>query len=276
MKILFSLSFLIISVSSLAHSFVIRGVTCDSAGVLIPYVNIGIVGSGVGGISDGKGEFTLSIPDSLTKEIVTFSHIQYVPYHLQVDEVDRNSLMQIMLVPQIYRIEEIEIRPEKYSVRILRKGFSIPGGARVEFGSKERTENTVETKMGVMICNPVELRSESILQAIKFRVNKCLCDSVKVRIHAFREFKGDTVEVIMPQIQTILKNSTKQDYNVVIDNVVLPDKEKLFLGIEFLEVFGEGFLKMPTYLGKGMVIEESLGDFDKIPIHFGLELIVLE
>lgn len=77
----------------------------------ISFVNIGIQGTLLGAAADENGYFHLVLPKSAQGDSVTFSCIGYQSQNVRVDDLKAQS--QIVMVDQISKLEEIEVKSER-------------------------------------------------------------------------------------------------------------------------------------------------------------------
>ncbi|NJL13506.1 MAG: carboxypeptidase-like regulatory domain-containing protein [Microscillaceae bacterium] len=81
----------------------------------IAYVNIGIVGQGLGTVSDPNGQFRLAVPDSLQTDLVRFSCVGYRPVSFRVSDfiLLLSTQSPILMQEDIMALPEIVIKKEK-------------------------------------------------------------------------------------------------------------------------------------------------------------------
>jgi len=94
----------------------LEGVVRDTNNNNISYVSIGFHGKGVGTVSDENGAFSLSVPDSLLNDTVTFSHLNYNMLNLTVNDVFANKV--IVLNEKVYKLVTQNKKGQKYEVEI--------------------------------------------------------------------------------------------------------------------------------------------------------------
>ncbi len=127
--------FTILSTALVAQEECKGTVTDAESGVPIPYVNVGIIHKDKGTVTDQQGEFTFDIPKELHDDSIRFSSIGFEPKTLLVSEflqmVDSNN--NIMLMPEITRLEEVVVVADKLTQKVLgskTKSRSMRGGFR--------------------------------------------------------------------------------------------------------------------------------------------------
>ncbi|GAB4411046.1 MAG: hypothetical protein OHK0053_37840 [Microscillaceae bacterium] len=81
----------------------------------LAYVNIGVVGQGLGTVSDPKGQFRLALPDSLPSDLVRFSCVGYRSVSFPVSDLIRrlSTKSPIVMQEDVMTLPEIVIKKEK-------------------------------------------------------------------------------------------------------------------------------------------------------------------
>ena len=86
----------------------ISGYVSDTSGGAVPYANVRIKGSGIGGTTDSKGYFSFTCPSE--RQTLCITAIGYREYQTVLD---RNTVypLHIELEDAVYEVGEIEVRP---------------------------------------------------------------------------------------------------------------------------------------------------------------------
>jgi hypothetical protein len=75
----------------------------------IEYAAIGLEEAAIGTITNQNGEFRLTIPDSLSRQSILFSHIGYLSKKMAISEMaDRNT--EVALEPKVFPLQEVIVR----------------------------------------------------------------------------------------------------------------------------------------------------------------------
>jgi len=98
---------------------VISGKITDLKGNPLPYVNIGIKGGKTGTVSNSDGLYTLSIPDQLLKDSVTFSCIGFQEQSFIGSDLSKKNNTQIKLIEKVALLNEVKISNTKRKIRKL-------------------------------------------------------------------------------------------------------------------------------------------------------------
>lgn len=113
-KVLFSLFLVILLTKSAAYAqSVIAGRVKSEKGVLLPYVNIGIKDGKFGAISDTDGKFSISIPDSLLNDTLTFSSIGFDEKSFIINSLIGKTNLEIVLNEKVTTLPEVRISNKK-------------------------------------------------------------------------------------------------------------------------------------------------------------------
>ena len=85
----------------------------------LSYVNIGIKGGKIGTISNREGVFTLSLPDEILKDTVTFSCIGFKEQNFAGSDLARQKNMQLIMTEKVALLNEVTISNAKRKIRKL-------------------------------------------------------------------------------------------------------------------------------------------------------------
>jgi hypothetical protein len=91
--------------------FILEGKLIDSyTGEAVQYATVGIAGYSTGTISNGNGDFRLTLPDSLRRSRLSISHIGYENYEEEIEAMPELSHRTIAIVPKVFTIQEVVVR----------------------------------------------------------------------------------------------------------------------------------------------------------------------
>lgn len=109
---------------------VCTGTLLDSAShELLAFANIGIPGKGIGTVSDEKGQFRLSVPDSFSQSEIQISLIGYKT--LRIASRSLQNQATILLSPVSVKLQEVVVNPKSIKIKVLgneTKSESVSGG----------------------------------------------------------------------------------------------------------------------------------------------------
>lgn len=224
----FLLSF-IVSLASHAQQNC-SGVIIDSiSGKPVEFSNIGIVGRGVGTVSDEKGEYSFSIPDSLSNQAVRISMIGYKPRVMSVKDFAR--LNKIRLSQDALNLSEVAVKAKKLKIKTL---------------GNETTHQSVvagfkKNNLGAEIAVKLNIRQpKTQLRNFKVNITSNKIEKVMFRLNVYSsDEKGMPKEnilkqniIIEPKEKTGLINIDLKPYGIFVD-------EDVFVSIEWIKDLGD-------------------------------------
>ncbi|MGV0969310.1 MULTISPECIES: alpha/beta fold hydrolase [unclassified Empedobacter] len=95
----------------------LKGSVKDSNNLPISYCSIGIKNSEVGAITDENGQFSIEIPENLTKSHLIFDALGYDEISKSIEEVQQNSI--IILNEKSISLSEVRLKTEKMKEKII-------------------------------------------------------------------------------------------------------------------------------------------------------------
>lgn len=270
----------------------VSGRITDMAGKSIEYVNVGVANTTIGVISDGKGHFSMHIPDSLSGHEVIFSHISFDALRLPAADLIRRSAAG----------ESIEIRlPERSVVmpevvvfsgeaQYKRYGAS-PGSAlrRVVLTAKPRIhaiapeelpveyrDSLTDQKFNGEIISPINIRKPILLREISFPVSNMPHDSLLVRLNLYEKEGGELIPIHREAIYSRIGNTVgKTYYHVdVLNDQIFIVPGTLYVGFEIVRYYGfkpGKQIVLPFHLGGGYM-RNGIDSYGKVPGHSGIQV----
>jgi hypothetical protein len=117
--------------SQLAYSqILVTGKVVDTHKRPIPYVNIGILNSTVGTISNEDGSFSLSVPTDHQSDSLLFSALGYERKYLAVAEASESNV--VTLAEHVIYLNEVEVNTNRESNKYFEFGNSRSRGGVLE------------------------------------------------------------------------------------------------------------------------------------------------
>lgn len=118
MKFLTTLILCCFSTLSFFAQKTIHGVLIDrTTHQFIEFANIGMIGKNIGTVSNEKGEFSLSIPDSISSEKIKISMIGYKAKTILPASLEKQT--KIFLTQEITKLNEVNITAKKTKLKVL-------------------------------------------------------------------------------------------------------------------------------------------------------------
>ncbi len=232
----------------------------------IEYVNVGIIGKGVGTVSSTDGKFSLFIDSMFDNDTIRVSCIGYKPFSMRVREFKELKNHNIYLEERVYELADVVVRPRKFKQKVL---GNTTKSRMVQAGFKE---NQLGYECGVMI----KVRKSAKLEKININIALCTYDTIFYRLNVY-EVKGKRV------IENILKNPlylsfAKEDVKETITIDLKPYEVwvdgDFIVTLEHVKDLGIGYLYFCAGVsGKTHYRKTSQGQWETIPIGIGISVI---
>jgi hypothetical protein len=195
----------------------------------LAYVNIGVVGKGVGTVSDYKGEFTLTIPDKYDDDIIRVSMIGYETQEFKVKDFKSKIAADynIFLEPKTELIEEIAIIDSKMR-SYLKGNKSKVQNFTIGFES-DTLGNEFATKFKIR-------KRRTILKDIRLSIVENSFDTLRFRVNVYNIKNGKPGEVINKE-NIIISTTNKDSEVLIVDllpyNVIV--KKNFYVSLEWID-----------------------------------------
>lgn len=156
----------------------------------IAYVNIGIINSAIGTISNSDGSFFLTIPPAYSKDTIVFSALGFNQKRIPVFYFQKNLTYTIQLSEKIITLQSITIIGEKESTKTYRLGNKLNQGGNI-YGDSI----SAGAAMALLIDNKYpayhrNLKFPAYVESARLRIAKNTLRKFKIRI---RILELDTV-----------------------------------------------------------------------------------
>ncbi len=206
----------------------------DSNG--LAYVNIGVIGKGIGTVSDETGNFLISLPESTGEDSLRFSICGYQSQSFKISELAKcfpDGKMKVALSEKIIHIPEVIIHgnmtDEILGNRSVNRG--ITGG----FSS-----NQLGCEMGVLIKIK---KAPTFVKNLSFFITKNIFDTLFFRINVYSVKEG------MPYLNLLARpvyyNTTLKYGEITVDlspyNIMVEDD--FIISLEWVKNFNEKKVK---------------------------------
>lgn len=186
-----SLLFVLFTLSAAGQTRV-RGRITDDSGKSVEYVNVGIENSQTGVTSDGRGHFSLIVPDSLAEGTLYISHLTYEPRRIPLRELlwRPTEPVVVELSERAFAIPQITVRPGRLRYRrVGGRGVRVPGDTKLLF--TDRPNHNVESM--AELGTALNIREPLLIQTVSFPIGSCT-DSLLLRVNLYR-LEADSVTV---------------------------------------------------------------------------------
>jgi hypothetical protein len=203
------------------------------SGKPIPYTNIGIIGKTVGTGSDANGFFNIEPNSKFDNDTLGISCIGYVSKKYQIrnfkDDVKNSEKIKIELLPKIYQLNEITVKPFKPKIYTLGNYCDANSSYGNAFYSKQ-----LGTEIGVLIKLPRK-NNKAYLQSFRFYIGEFTFDKFPVRLNIYnlknnRPYENILTEPIYIEITSEGEHIIDlENYNIILD-------EDFFISLEYYKI----------------------------------------
>lgn len=195
----------------------------------IEFANIGIVGKGVGTVTNEKGEYYFQIPDSLSNEIIKASIIGYKSKTIIVKKA--LSLNSIYLRQEATDLAEVSVSAKKYKIKMLGNNTT----------HKSVTAGFTKNNLGAEMAVRLEIKHpKTHLRKFRFNIASNSLEKAMFRLNIYSaDEKGYPKEnilkqniIIAPNEKTGLIEVDLKPYNIFAD-------EDVFVALEWIKNLGD-------------------------------------
>ena len=217
---------------------VIMGQIVDqSTGQPIAYVNIGVVGAGVGTVSDDQGMFRLRIDDLPDDAILRYSMLGYqsIDQELrQVRQAATSSDHTIRMTSIALELPQITVNPRDYKAIRAGNELTKPNLNAGFF------YNDLGNELGTM----VEIKARpAFVDQVNLHLAYCLYDTIFYRLNIYRTESGQPVERIYSSPLIIdYRGHQGEDVYVDLREAQVLVEDDFLVSLELIRELGEGGL----------------------------------
>jgi len=203
------------------------------SGKPVPYTNIGIIGKTVGTASDGNGFFKIELNSKFDNDTLGISCIGYTTKKYQIrnfkDDVKNSEKIKIELLPKIYQLNEVTIKPFKPKIYTLGNYCDANSSYGNAFYSKQ-----LGTEIGVLIKLPRKT-NKAYLQSFRFYVGEFTFDKFPVRLNIYNLKNNRPNENILTEpIYIEIKSEGEHIIDLGKYNIIL--NEDFFVSLEYFKI----------------------------------------
>jgi len=230
MKLYFILAFFSMY-NVLFSQLVCKGIVLDSVtGQIVEFVNIGIIGKGVGTVSNENGEYHFTVPDSLVGDKIKISMIGYKTQIFSVNDFKKHS--RILLPRYATVLKEAVVSVAKTKVKI--EGNQTKTKA-VSAGFKN---NSLGAEIGVKLSVK---HPQTHIRKVMININANTLDTFPLfRLNIYKKDKtgypGDNILtqniIITPKEKTGFIEFDLRPYTIFVD-------EDVFVCLEWIKDLGD-------------------------------------
>lgn len=199
---------------------------------VLPYVNIGVIGKGIGTVSDINGKFTLNLHDSLNDQILKFSLIGYKSQSFTVKEFKKTlkeNSTTIYLEENIFSLSQVVIRPKILKTKVIGN----------ENDSKITAAGFKSNDLGSELGTIMKIKkSPSLIENVNFNIARNDIKNAKFRVNIYSIKNGMPDSILLKEpiyITTSLESGTlsldMKKYNLWVNTDYL-------VTLEWIEDYG--------------------------------------
>ncbi|MGZ3754675.1 MAG: carboxypeptidase-like regulatory domain-containing protein [Mucilaginibacter sp.] len=260
MKKTFLISLALILCADFGFAQQLKGDVKDAkTGEKLPFVNVGIVGKGVGTVTDNDGGFNISVGNNATDSL-KLSMIGYQPQLFAIGDIIKHTeSLEVKLIPTNKQLKEVKITNHKYQQRIL------GNTTRSKSTNAGFTSNNLGNEIGEIIKIK---RSPTWLKEFNASISQNASDSVMLRLNIYSVKDGLPDQNLLQQniLVTVMKDQDiikidLQPYHIMVEN-------NFFVSLEWVKNSAGMGLKFSASLLSSPIIarETSQAKWEKIGI----------
>ena len=218
-----------------AQESILQGVVYDQSGSALSYVNIGIIGSGTGTVSDANGMFRLYLSDAkiVANDTLRFSSIGYKTKDFRINSILDSDTLKVQLELEIFALTEIVVRPN--NLKSFTEGKKKTSTKRnVNFSISSKKNQNLGSEIGKRF--KLSSRKESFLQSFRFYVRANDFERVKFRVNIYKlKKKHPGKRINQENIIVELSNQQTGWIGVDLSPYDLAVKGDVIVGVEWIE-----------------------------------------
>jgi len=199
----------------------------------IPYANIGILNRDVGTVSDIKGVFRLELNDKYENDTIYISCIGYEKKsYLIADfrkEARTTGKILIELVPRIYQLDEVVIKPVNLKTYTLGNYCDSNSCYGNTFHSQK-----LGNELGIKINLP-ENTVRGLIKNLRFYVGEFTFNKFTLRLNVYDIKNGLPSENILNE-QIFIEISSPGEYVIELKQYNIRVSDEFFISLEYYKI----------------------------------------
>ncbi len=243
----------------------------NATGVVIPYVNIGVLEGENGTVSNDQGYFNLELGASSPEAILRFSYIGYEVYDVSVLEIQNSceAPCEISLKPKILEMQEVVVYPREFKEKVV----GNPHPPRFMKGGF--SSDSLGYELGIL----VRLKQRAtFLKELRLHGIETTYDSVFYRLNVYEMKAKKPGRNILGKPIYITLSDIKNNEDIAIDltpyHIVVQDD--FVISLEYVKELGEGKMLFGTGIlsGKLFYRRTSQGKWLSAPYGLGMSVLI--
>ena len=243
-KLVFNIfTFLAPILVSAQDTFLIKGKVHNETATTLAYVNIGIIGTRLGTISDANGAFELYLNETVNEEqVVRFSYLGHETKDYTIASLRLLNGQAIQLNKTGITLKTVEVRPDLLTAKVIGHQKTNPSRMTNFSISKKPNQN-----LGAAIGRRFNIKKSSQLAEFKFYVGGNNFDTIRFRLNIYDIQNGRPHQLLnQTEIITTLIDHKKGWASINLSDYLLFVKEDVIIALEWIEHSQKGrFLQLP-------------------------------
>ena len=216
----------------------------------IPYVNVGLIGKGIGTVTDAAGAFRL-IMNNNDADSLKISMIGYRPQtYLVADLKKRTALLNITLEPKTTALKEVKIYNHKFKEAILGNTTK----------SKSTNAGFTSNQLGNEIGEIIKIkRSPTRIKQFNASISvPVTADSIKLRLNFYSVVDGMPDQILQQQNIFITVKKGQDKISVDLEPYDIVVKDKFFVSLEWIEnAKGSGIMFSASLFSSAIIARDA-------------------
>lgn len=235
----------------------------------IAYANIGVIGKGIGTVSDVNGHFKLEIYDLSNSDTLMLSCIGYLPERITVGDFSSESHHTFFLHQHIIELAEVTVRSASFKNKNLgnrTQSRSIKAGFK---------ENQLGYEMGVIM----RVRRPVFVEQVNINIAETSYDTLFYRLNIYSVAGNNEFSNILntPIYIQIPKEQLTESIIVDLREHNLRFENDFLVTLEHIKDLGPGYLNFSaSFRGRIHHRKTSHANWESTPIGIGINVDVLE
>ncbi|MFK7806776.1 MAG: carboxypeptidase-like regulatory domain-containing protein [Saprospiraceae bacterium] len=244
-RLILSSAFLFLSLIGFAQQS-INGTVNTSDNKELSYVNIGIVGTTTGTVSDDHGKFTLylnAVPKAT--DTLRFSRIGYKSQSFALVEISEE--LNVLLEEEAFELDEIVVKP-KFSNTKVSGRTKVKGKMHVNFSIAKKPRQNLGSEIGKKF--KVRRKRTTQVEVLRFYIKNNNFSSAKFRVQFYSVKRGKPHKLLSDRDIIVNVNDKKTGWvEVDLRDYEVLTKKNFIATLQWIDASSDGTnLAMPINL----------------------------
>jgi hypothetical protein len=225
----------------------------------MPFVNVGIIGKGIGTVTNNDGNFILNLPNNGTDSL-RVSMVGYVPQSFLVANLAKQAgHLNIRLVPAVTHLTEVKVKNRKWKTAVL-GNTTRSQGTNAGF-----TTNRLGHEIGAIIKIK---RAPTWLKRFNASLVDYQSEPVKLRLNIYSVKDGLPDKNLLQENILVTVNKGDKEINIDLAPYDIMVDDKFFVSLEWIQsVRGRGLMFSASLLSSAIISREtSQANWEKVGI----------